>query len=132
MTTYTFDVTVNVKLQEIDVAYILSNAIEHCLRTWCYGIEVADNANDPDVISDIIKCKPLWFYSTEHTAHRLTLNSFLDGFKQWVEDGRDIFGIVQGNGSVIPDLMDDNVGCDEILQYALFGRLKFGTEGRPV
>ena len=132
MITYTFDVTVNVKLQEDNIRLVLSNAIEHCLRTWCHGIEVVDDANDPDVISDIIKGKTLWFYSTKYMVHELTLNAFIDGFRQWVCDGRDLFGIVQGNGSVVPELMDDNIGCDEILQYALFGRIVFDNEGRRI
>ena len=129
MTTYTFDVTINIRLNEGDVRWILSNAIEHCIRTWCCGIEVSDDTENADITNDIIQCKPLWFYTSEHTAHRLNLNAFLDGFRQWICDGHDICGIVMGNGAVVPELMDDYVGCDQILQYALFGRIKYDEKG---
>lgn len=118
---------INVKLKEQDIDDIMVAALEGGINYWCGEAEVIEEKRVAEWGHEqIARGGALVLHDVEDPDQtwELTLEKFLNGFKLWIEAGKDEYSVVS-DGEVDPYNID--AGCaDEIVQYALFGELVFG------
>ena len=118
------------KLTQQDIDDIMVSALEGGICYWSDRVEVkgpflGEYASDQISRGGSLRihiCDPA---DDEPAWHKLTLMKFLEGFGLWIENGGDRYGAVSGDGKVNCGQIDGPC-ADEIVQYALFGKLVFG------
>lgn len=117
-----------IKLTVEDIDDIMVGALEGGINYWCGQAEVIEDKRVADWGHEqIARGGVLMLHDIEDPDEvwELNLEKFLNGFKLWVEQGRDKYGAVDGNGLV--DCCEIDAACaDEIIQLALFGEVQFG------
>lgn len=124
--TFPVKAEIHVTLTEQDIDDIMVAALEGGINYWCDEAEVIEEKRVADWgHKQIARGGVLVLHDAESDdTWELNLEKFLNGFKLWIEAGKDVYGVVS-DGEVDPCNID--AGCaDEIVQYALFGELVFG------
>lgn len=118
-----------IALTQEDIDDIVCTALEGGITYWCYRAEVIGEYLGEYASDQISRGGTLKLYGEEEvdgeTKWWLTREKFLNGFKLWVEDGADVYGAVQPDGTVDCFQLDAEM-ADMIIQYALFGEVVFG------
>lgn len=122
-----FSVTAQIKvnLTTEDIDDIMVCALEGGVNYWIRDAEVVEEKRCADWGHEqIARGGALILHDAEsEDKWELNLDNFLNGFKLWIENGGDHYGAVE-NGEV--DCCNIDAECaDEIIQYALFGKLTY-------
>lgn len=124
--TFPVKAEIHVTLTEQDIDDIMVAALEGGINYWCDEAEVIEEKRVADWGHEqIARGGVLVLHDAESDdTWELNLEKFLNGFKLWVEAGRDQYNAIE-DGKL--DCCNIDAGCaDEIVQYALFGELVFG------
>lgn len=122
------NVTIHLTQQDIDDIMVL--ALEGGITYWCDNCEVngsylGEYASDQISRGGSLKLHIIEPFDEQNAQwYELDLKKFVDGFRRWVENGDDEYGVVSATG--VDCGMMDSVCADEIIQYALFGEIVFG------
>lgn len=122
--TYVVRAEIKVILSQQDIDDIMVAALEGGINYWCRKAEVVGDYLGEFASDQISREGTILLYDAESDEKwELTLFKFLTGFKMWLEDGQDKYEAVK-QGEV--DCCNIDAGCaDEIVQYALFGKVMF-------
>lgn len=113
-----------VKLTEEDIDDIMVGALEGGINYWCCEAEVIEEKRVADWGHEQIARGGILILHDAESDDKweLTLEKFLAGVKQYIENG--------GAACVTDESIDtcdiDGAAADCIVQYALFGELVFG------
>jgi hypothetical protein len=122
-----FHVTVQseIILTSQDIDDIISTEFDGGGTHWIGQVEVVGDYLGEYASEQISRGGRLILHDAESDdTWTLTLDNFLDGFRQWLEEGLDRYGAVYG-GEVDTAQIDGTM-ADIIIQYALFGEYVFG------
>lgn len=116
------EITTSFVVTRQDVDYLLVAALEGGITYWCDKVEiVGDWPEDAHFASECLsRNRNLMIHDYEEdTWHTLTLESFLEGIKNAMND----FGV-----SSFEQFMDDHDAgvADVIVQWAIFGEVLYG------
>lgn len=108
-----------------DIDDIVGCAMEGGCTYWCTDAELVGDLLGNCASDQISRGGALKLYDYyEDKWHELTLEKFMNGFKLWVEQGKDFYGAVSTDG--VDCCHIDGDCADNIIQYALFGDLVYG------
>lgn len=115
-----------IMLSVMDIDDIMASALNSGISYWADAADVDEEHRVADWGHEqIARGGFLRIHDTEENKwHELTLEKFLNGFKLWVEQGRDWYGAVQGKKVDCCNI--DGVCADSIVQLALFGEVIYG------
>ena len=109
-----------------DIDDIMVSALEGGINYWCEEAEVVGDYLGEWGHEQIARGGTLRLHDAESDdVWELTRADFIEGFKQWFEQGDDRYGAVQSDGTVDCGQIDGYM-ADMIVQYALFGEVVFG------
>ncbi|MAE83511.1 MAG: hypothetical protein CMB80_12285 [Flammeovirgaceae bacterium] len=119
-------ITLKIELPPQDINDILCTAIEGGINYWCDQYEVLNDDNQKvdyawEVIGFSDKAQLVFFEneSDADTAPTMTRISFLIGLQKWLDSKEWIWPFSIDTGDI------DAGDADCIVQYALFGELKY-------
>ena len=121
-------VVAHFKLTREDIDDIMVGALEGGINYWCQEAEVveadrvADWGHEQIARGGYLRLHDIEDYDEVNV---LTLEKFLAGFKKWFEEGHDEYGAVDLNTGEVDCCQIDASCADEIIQFALFGKLVF-------
>lgn len=108
-----------------DIDCIMSLALD-AIGYWCKKAEVDGKYLGEYASEQIARGGQLMLHDAEKNAvYTLDLQKFVQGFRIWLEKGKDYYGAVSCNGRVDTGNIDGDA-ADSIVQYALFGHIVFG------
>ena len=120
MKQFEINVTRSLFLTEEDIDCIMSSALDW-ISYWCEKAEVVGDYLGEYASEQIARGGVLKLYDAEDDeVWELTPEKFLDGFKQWYDEGCDRYGAVQPDGTVETGQIDGPM-ADLIVQFGIFG-----------
>ena len=120
MKQFEIEVTRSLFLTEEDIDCIMSSALDW-ISYWCEKAEVVGDYLGEYASEQIARGGALKLHDVEaDDVWELTLEKFLDGFKQWYDEGNDRYGAVQPDGTVETGQIDGPM-ADLIVQFGIFG-----------
>jgi hypothetical protein len=122
--------TTYITLAEEDIDDIMISALEGGVVYWADAAKVDGSYLGEYASEQISHGGKLKFHLIEALENDkrwyvLDRDKFLKGFKMWIESCDDTYGVIDNVGSVDCGNIDSRC-ADEIVQYALFGKLVFG------
>lgn len=121
----TFHALIKISLTSENVEDIAIAAFCGGINYWVKRIKMIDAPMKTTAAEFLSDGGTLQLFDAESDeVYELTLEKFVNGFKKWVEDGKDEYGAVSTDEI---DCSNIDAECaDEIIQYALFGEVVFG------
>ena len=114
---------IEVDLTQQDIDDIMATALEGGIGHWCCPAEIVGDHLGKYAGDQISRGGSLVLYDAESSDKwELTLEKFLDGVKMYFEDG---CHVRVEDSRIDPGDIDAN-DADCIIQFALFGEVRFG------
>ena len=114
---------IEVNLTRRSIDDIMGTALDGGITCWCRGVKVVGEYLGRYASDQISRGGSLILYDAESSDEwELTLEKFLNGVKLYFEDGCH----VRVEDGCIDASDMDSVDADCIIQFALFGEMRFG------
>lgn len=115
------------KVTQEDIDDIMCSALEGGICYWASEAEVVEEKRCADWGHEqIARGGALILHDAESSDKwELTLEKFLNGVKLWLQNGDDRYGALQNDGTLDTCEIDGEM-ADMIVQYAIFGEVRFG------
>lgn len=114
-----------VVLKSEDIDDIMYTALNGGIGYWCRRAEVVGEYRGMLASEQISRGGTLRLHDAESSdVWELTRDKFIEGFRQWLEQGSSETGVLIG-GDVDTGAIDAEC-ADAIVQFALFGEVVFG------
>lgn len=103
---------------------IISHAF--CVESdhWCKNCESVRELHGEDLFEQVSRGGALIITTIDGLTYALTLGGFLQGLNTWYEAGKDLNHAV--DGATIDPAKISATDADAIIQYALFGGIRYG------
>ena len=126
-------VELEIVLTNDDIDNIMCTALESAISYWCENVVMVDKCLGKYASNQISKGGKLIlrliepFDSDNTECYELDLERFKNGVKQWAQSpvGSNCLRQIDGKLRLDTDYTDEIV-CDAIIQYSLFGEIVFG------
>jgi len=121
------DVNLKLALSQEDIDDIMCWALEGGISYWCGRVKVEDRYLGKYAHEQISRGGKLLLWDFEDDLELcLDLDKLLNGIKLWAEDPVGCNCLEQVNNRLRIDCCNaDEVVCDAIIQYALFGEIRY-------
>lgn len=114
------------KVTQENIDDIMVGALEGGINYWCREAEVVGEYLGEYASEQISRGGTIILHDTESDAKwALTIHDFLKGVKLWLQNGDDRYGALRKDGTLDTCEIDGEM-ADMIVQYAIFGEVRFG------
>lgn len=120
---YPINISIKTSIFYSDIRDIMTEVIDGACTFWCHSIKLDDSLRGELVSEHILNGGSLKFITKDRFAAHLTLDDFILGFTNWAS-----YGNFHHCKMINGDLDFSDVGADEadeIIQFALFGGIKY-------
>ncbi len=122
----TVKIEFEVEITGQDIDDIMVGALEGGINYWCREVEVVGDCLGEYSSDQISGGGKIILHDAEsNDKWELDLEKFLNGLKLWIENGGDRHNALQEDRTLDTCLIDGEM-ADMIVQYAIFGEVRFG------